>query len=115
VNEAVGGVNGVESLGGAGLRERGSGAAASAVSVRIGSLVVDGLAGPPSRGALVGQALGPALERLFEQRGGPPGWRAGGALDSLAVTVDDLPPDAADWRVVEALSRALYRALDREW
>jgi hypothetical protein len=91
------------------------GGAASAVSVQIGALVVDGLSGSPSRGVHVGQALGPALERLFEQRGVPERWQAGGAVESLALTIADLPPDAADWRVVDALARALYRALDRSW
>ena len=91
------------------------GGAERAVSVQIGALVVDGLVGSPSRGVHVGEALGPALERLFEERGVPARWQAGGAVESLALTIADLPPDAADWRVVDALAQALYRALDRGW
>jgi hypothetical protein len=108
-------------MAGAGAGPAGSGATplgrgvASAVSVQIGALVVDGLVGSPSRGVHVGQALGPALERLFAQRGIPRRWQAGGAVESLDLTIADLPPDAADWRVVDAIARALYRALDRNW
>jgi hypothetical protein len=86
-----------------------------AISVQIGTLVVDGLNGSPSRGVHVGEALGPALERLFEQRGVPARWQAGLEVERLALAITDLPPDAADWRVIDALARALYRALDRGW
>jgi hypothetical protein len=91
------------------------GGAGRAVSVEIGALVVDGLVGSPSRGVHVGEAVGPALEHLFEQRGVPPRWQSGVEVETLALTIADLPPDAADWRVVDALARALYRALDRGW
>lgn len=96
-------------------RDTAGGSAVASVSVQIGALVVDGLGGSPSRGVHVGEALGPALERLFEQRGVPARWPAGVEVESLSLTIADLPPDAADWRVVEALALALYRALDRSW
>ena len=108
---AVGGSGGTAGGGAVGERS----AAVAPASVQIGALVVDGLGGSPSRGVHVGEALGPALERLFEQRGVPERWRAGVEVESLSLTIADLPPDAADWRVVEALALALYRALDRSW
>ena len=110
---------GAVGVGGSVVRDGGAardiGSAASTVSVQIGALVVDGLSGSPPRGVQVVQALGPALERLFERQGVPECWQAGGELESLALTIADLPADAADWRVVDALARALYRALDRTW
>lgn len=83
------------------------------LSIDIGSVSVDGLAGGARSGEAVGRGIERALGRLVESRGLPGGLGPLGPRDVRSLSLPDLrlPANATDAQIAEAVAAALGRVL----
>lgn len=83
----------------------------TSLELQIDELVVEGLR-PSDRGRLTA-SLSRELDRLFSERGVPPGLGQSRRLERLATAPIRLPPAAGAARLGTAVARAIYRELSR--